>query len=170
MVVDLWAGDGRMYKRFAETNLARYDAVDVSKNMLAKHPSHPCVRKIHYNLDKDEDTEDTAWPMKDATYDVAVCFFTLEYIKDLSYFFAQTHRILKPWSRLILGYFLQRRHMIFDHAATQFKIETQTHKFEDILASCQDALFDVHVEEIFEKQSFDKQTHIWWILVCDKSN
>jgi len=50
--------------------------------------------------------------------------------------------------------------MIFDHAATQFKIETQTHKFEDILASCQDALFDVHVEEIFEKQSFDKQTHI----------
>ena len=150
-VVDLWAGDGRIYTLCApKFHFHTFVACDISKELLALHPSEH-VQKILTDL------EDT-FPFADEHFDLAFAFFVLEHLKDLDHFFQELYRILKPGGQAILGYFLQRREFVWKAKKDQFKIQLFNYRIQDIQASAEHAFFTVKLHEITEK---------WYVLGWD---
>src|SRR5215813_10659963 len=67
-------------------------AVDGSAGMLAQARSRvtaPQVRLVQCDLQQ-------AWPLAAASIDLVVCFLVLEHIADLSMFFQEAARVLRP--------------------------------------------------------------------------
>jgi ubiquinone/menaquinone biosynthesis C-methylase UbiE len=86
-IIDLGAGDGRMFSQLNAIPHETYIALDISKEMLARHPKGP--KPLVADLEK-------KLPLKNENFDIAVCFFTLEHIENLDHFFAEVYRILRP--------------------------------------------------------------------------
>jgi ubiquinone/menaquinone biosynthesis C-methylase UbiE len=86
-IIDLGAGDGRLYKYLAPLKSSRYVACDIAEQLLNKHPGTN-IEKVICNL------EDTL-PFDDASFDLATSFFVLEHIEDIEYLFSEVYRILK---------------------------------------------------------------------------
>lgn len=89
-IIDIGAGDGRIYKILQGKNYTfnSYTACDISEKLLHLHPDAGRVKKIVCDL------EDTL-PLEDQSFDLAFSFFVLEHISDLNHLFMEMERILK---------------------------------------------------------------------------
>jgi ubiquinone/menaquinone biosynthesis C-methylase UbiE len=93
-IIDLGAGDGRLYKFLAPLKPARYVACDIAEKLLKKHPLQ-IGGQAGTNIEKIVcDLEDTL-PFDDESFDLATSFFVLEHIEDVNSLFAEVYRILK---------------------------------------------------------------------------
>ena len=78
-VIDLGAGDGRIYKQLQKYPFKSFTACDIAEKLLKKHPDKN-VKKIVCDLE-------APLPFPDEAFDLALCFFVLEHIEDLDNFF-----------------------------------------------------------------------------------
>jgi ubiquinone/menaquinone biosynthesis C-methylase UbiE len=78
-IIDLGAGDGRLYKFLAPLKPITYVACDIAEQLLSKHPGAN-IEKVVCDL------EDTL-PFSDNSFDVATSFFVLEHIADINSMF-----------------------------------------------------------------------------------
>lgn len=163
-VVDLWAGDGRLYKYFANIKLNSYTACDIADKLLNQHPKwknnvKTVVCDLEERLQFDNDS-----------FDLAMSFFVLEHISDLNSFFEETYRILKPGGKFIVWHFLQRREFEWNVGTwdqnEKFKIKQYRYKLEDIKKAAEYSFFDFYYQEIVD--SDNKKTLIWYLIICEK--
>jgi len=155
-IIDIGAGDGRLYKYLAPLKPTKYVACDVAEKLLKRHPGKD-VEKIVCDL------EDTL-PFDDESFDVATSFFVLEHIEDIHFLFSEMYRILKSWWVFIIGHFIQRREFIWKKDKDQFRIKFFNHRIQDIEKLLIKNFFDLHVVPIREEGNI-----IGHIVVCKKS-
>lgn len=160
-IIDLGAGDGRLYKFLAPLKPTRYVACDIAEKLLKKHPRHggqagKDVEKVVCDLEN-------TLPFEDESFDLATSFFVLEHIEDINGLFKEIYRILRTWWMLIIGHFIQRREFIWKKDKDQFKIKFLNHRVQDLEKLLKKNFFDLHVLPIREEGSV-----IGHILVCKK--
>ncbi len=155
-IIDLGAGDGRLYKFLAPLKPTQYVACDIADKLLKRHPGAN-IEKVVCDL------EDTL-PFNDESFDVATSFFVLEHIEDVDSLFGEVYRILKSWWILIIGHFIQRREFIWKKDKDQFRIKFFNHRIQDLEKLLKKNFFDLHVVPIREEWNT-----IGHIIVCNKS-
>ncbi len=97
-VADLGCGTGRHTAWLAEAG-ARVTALDFSGGMLGRarrKVSAGAVRFVVHDLHE-------PLPLGDASYDAAVSGLVLEHLRDLSRFFAEVRRVLRPSGRAVVS-------------------------------------------------------------------
>lgn len=160
-IIDLWAGDGRVFKYFENINYRKYVACDISEKLLSRHPKVWIkVEKVVCDLEK-------PLPFEDDSFDVATSFFVLEHIENLKWLFGEVYRILKEEWRWIIWYFLQRRE--FEWEAWQgkehkkFKIQQYRYRLEEIQEAAEYNFFKFDYQDVVENWVL-----IWYIIILDK--
>ncbi len=143
-LIDLWAGDGRLYKYLAPLKPARYVACDIAEEMLKNHPHGVPVETVV------ADMEDTL-PFNEDSFDLATSFFVLEHVEDMDMLFWEVYRILKPGWIWIVGHFIQRREFIRKKDKDQFKVKFYHHRVEDLEKIALKHFFLTHTLPIREK-------------------
>ena len=97
-VLDLGCGTGR-HSAWLSSAGARVTAVDFSEGMLQearrKVPGGQ-VRFIAHDLNE-------PLPLCDASFDAVVSGLVLEHLRDLSRFFAEAHRVMRPFGRAVVS-------------------------------------------------------------------
>lgn len=88
-ILDLGAGDGRMYQYFKKVDYNSYTACDIADKLLAKHPKGPKITTTVCNLEE-------PLPYEDSSFDLVMSFFVLEHIANLDELFAEVDRTMKP--------------------------------------------------------------------------
>lgn len=144
-VIDLGAGDGRIYKQLQKYSFHSYTACDIAEKLLAKHPNKNVIKAVC-------DLE-SPLPFLDNSYDLAFCFFVLEHIQNLESFFTELYRIVKTWWTVIMWYFLQRREFVWKADKDQFKIFLYSHRIQDIQKAAEKVFLQVKLHNIVEKGS-----------------
>jgi ubiquinone/menaquinone biosynthesis C-methylase UbiE len=88
-LVDLGAGDGRVYKllKNKKYEFSSFTACDISEKFLQKHPGK--IKKIICDLEE-------KLPLENGSIDLAFSFFVLEHIANLNTLFEEMERILRP--------------------------------------------------------------------------
>jgi len=155
-IIDLGAGDGRLYKFLTPLKPIRYVACDIAEKLLKRHPGGN-IEKVVCDL------EDTL-PFDDESFDIATSFFVLEHIGDVDSLFGEVYRILKSWWVFIIGHFIQRREFIRKKDKDQFRIKFFNHRIQDLEKIATKNFFDLHVVPIREEGNI-----IGHILVCTKT-
>ena len=142
-IIDLGAGDGRMFKEINKIPHNKYIATDISKEMLSKHPRGP--KHLVTDLEKD-------FPLEDEEFDLAFCFFTLEHIENLQHFLEECYRILKREWTLFIGHFFQRK--LFKRTANNhyFKIKQYKRTTQEIEEQGEKSFFQVEIFPLYDKK------------------
>jgi len=160
-VIDLWAGDGRMYKHFQNIKLNSYTACDISSKLLDLHP------KSNNNIKTKICDLEHKIPFDDDSFDIATMFFVLEHISDIDKLFSEIYRILKPWWKLLIWHFLQRREFEWNvwtwSNNKKFKIQQYRHKLDEIKNIAEYNFFNFDYQEIKEKE-----TLLWYLIILSK--
>lgn len=156
-VLDLGAGDGRMYEQLKAINPDDYVACDCAKELLAKHPGR--IKKVVCDLEKNR-------PFEEESFDLLSAFFLLEHIEDREHFFAEAYRILKDQGQLLIGHFLQKRLFTWSINGKKFKIEQYPHTIKDLEQSAQDVGF--HTGVMMLRDVCDTKLITGHLLVCEK--
>ncbi len=148
-VLDLGCGTGRHALRMAAEG-ACVTAVDFSEEMLAeaKRKSNAAqVTFLMHDLSK-------ALPL-DTEFDLVVCGLVLEHINNLSTFYGEVARLLKPSGRAIISFmhpsmFLRGSQARFTDPDSQelFHIQSQSHSVSDVVMATLHA--GLQIEEISE--------------------
>lgn len=113
-VLDLGAGDGRMYEQLMKINPSKYLACDCAEELLSQHPG--AIQKVVCNLEKER-------PFEDGSFDLLSAFFLLEHIENKEHFFSEAYRVLKTKGQLLIGHFLQKRLFMWNIRGKRFKIQ-----------------------------------------------
>jgi len=146
-ILDVWAGDARLYNYFADKWIQRYIWFDCADKLLKRAPSR--VERVVGDIEEPR-------PFEDGSVDIILCFFVLVHIRDLTHFLNETKRVLKPtWNCIILHNF-QRRSYTYTLPDGTFKIEDFHWKPTDIENSAEDIGFWVDKIMLTEKG-----TDIW---------
>ncbi len=160
-IIDLWAGDWRVFKYFDGINYRKYVACDISDKILEKHPINWLkVEKVVCDLE-------SKLPFDNDSFDVATSFFVIEHIEDLKWLFWEVYRILKEEWRRIIWYFLQRKE--FEREAwkwkehKKFKIQQYRYRLEEIQEAAEYNFFKFNYQEVVENWVL-----VWYIVVLDK--
>lgn len=153
-IIDLWAGDGRMYEELNKIPHNTYIACDISKKMLLKHPRGP--KHLVADLEK-------SLPLKDESFDVAVSFFTVEHIENIQNFFSEAYRILRKEGKLFIGHFFQRKEFKRTAQNRNFKIKQFKRTTEELQKEAKEAFFKIEVLPLY-----DKADHTGDLLICTK--
>ena len=103
-ILDIGAGDGRLYKHLSKLPYKEYVACDIAEKILAEHPGS--VKKVICDLEED-------LPFEDNHFDIITSFFVLEHIEHIQHLFQEISRILAPKWKRIIGHFLQRREFVW---------------------------------------------------------
>lgn len=146
-ILDLGAGDGRMYQFFAKENFKSFTACDIAEKLLAKHPN---TEETGKNISKVICNLEERLPFDDESFDMILSFFVLEHIDNLDWLFEEVTRIMRPWSVWIIGHFLQRRAHKYTINHESFKIHRHTYYKEDLIKAAEYNFLNVFVEEIKE--------------------
>ncbi len=166
-IIDLWAGDGRMYKHFDKININSYTSCDISSKLLALHPTN---NKNIKNTKIVVCDLETTLPFDDESFDMVTSFFVLEHLNDLNFLFWEIHRILKPGGKVIIWHFLQRREFEWSvwtwDLNERFKIKQYRYRLDDIKESAEYNFFNFDYQEI--KDKWNKGTMLWYLIICEK--
>ena len=156
-ILDLWAGDGRMYPQLKGLEPEEYVACDCAEKLLAQHPGR--IKKVVCDLEKDR-------PFEDQSFDLLSAFFLLEHIEDLDHFFAESYRVLSDRGQILIGHFLQKRLFMRNVQAKRFKIVQYPHTIEEIEKAAQEAWFHTGIMPLYDV--CDNKNMTGHLLVCDK--
>lgn len=129
-VLDLGAGDGRMYPQLKKINPDSYTACDCAEELLAQHPGR--IKKVVCNLEE-------VRPFQEESFDLLSAFFLLEHIENLEHFFAEAYRVLRTGGQLMIGHFLQKRLFMWNINAKRFKIIQFPHTIEELEQKAQES-------------------------------
>ena len=143
-----------MFKELDNIPHNEYIALDISKEMLLKHPRGP--KHLVADLEK-------KLPLEDESFDVAVCFFTLEHIENIQGFFSEAYRILRKEGKLFIGHFFQRKEFKRTAKNRNFKIQQFKRSTEELQAEAKELFSTVEVIQLF-----DKLDHTGDLLICSK--
>ncbi|HRX63938.1 MAG TPA: class I SAM-dependent methyltransferase [Candidatus Absconditabacterales bacterium] len=160
-IIDLGAGDGRLFKYFENINFRKYVACDIAEKLLNHHPQKGIkVKRVVCDLE-------TTLPFENEDFDIAMSFFVLEHIQSLEGLFEEVYRILKEGGRWIVGHFLQRREFEWNVGKganhRKFKIQQYHYKLEDIKKIAEYNFFKFNYQEVMEDG-----TLIGYLIVCEK--
>mgnify|MGYP002398286978 CR=1 FL=1 len=161
-IVDLWAGDGRMFKHFSNVNFRKYVACDIAPKLLEHHPKKWLkVQKVVCDLE-------TTLPFDDNEFDIAMSFFVIEHISDIQSMLWEVYRILKPGWKLLIGHFLQRREFEWSvwtwDQNKRFKIKQYRYRIDEIKEAAEYNFFNFEYQEIVEKWVL-----LWYLIICEKN-
>ena len=156
-ILDLGAGDGRMYDQLKVINPDEYIACDCAKELLSKHPGR--IKKIVCDLEKDR-------PFEDESFNLLSAFFLLEHIENTEHFFAEAYRILQPEGQLLIGHFLQRRLFTRTINGEKFKIEQFPHTIQELAKTAEESWFHTGIMPLYDV--CDTKTITGHLLVCEK--
>ena len=153
-IIDLWAGDWRMFSVLDKIPHTEITACDISEKMLEKYPKW--AKKEIVDLEK-------FFPFKDSSFDLAFCFFTLEHIQNIENFFDESYRILSNDGQIFIWHFFQRRE--FERTANQkkFKIQQYKRSTEEIQKTAKNSGFSVEVIPMS-----DRWIHTWDLIIWKK--
>lgn len=155
-ILDIGAGDGRMYKFFSKKNVETFVALDIAADLLTQHPKAPNIKKV---------VGDVLQPLtfKNEYFDFLVSYFLLEHLQQLDTLFSEAYRVLKTNGTRFIGHFLQRREVVFKDGKERFKIQQYRWRKEDVINIAKKYFFTVKIQEIWERD-----TLLWWIFVLKK--
>lgn len=153
-IIDLWAGDGRMFPVLDKLPHSEITACDISEKMLSKYPK--AAKKEIVDLEKN-------FPFNDEQFDLAFCFFTLEHIKNIEHFFSEVNRILKPNGQIFIGHFFQRREFERTADKKKFKIQQYKRSSEEIQEIAENEWFNIEIISMD-----DKWIHTWDLIIWKK--
>jgi ubiquinone/menaquinone biosynthesis C-methylase UbiE len=122
--------------------------------MLLKHPRGP--KQVIANLEK-------KLPLPNDSFDIAVCFFTLEHLENIDNFFAEVYRILRPEGKLFIGHFFQRREFERTAKNRNFKIRQFKRTTSEVAEKATENFFQTEVLPLY-----DKADHTGDLLICTK--
>lgn len=105
VILDIGAGDGRIFEHFKNIDFARYIALDISEDMLKLFRSSQIEKTC---TDCSENI-----PLDDESVDLALAFFFFEYITTLESFFEEVYRVLKSGGTFVATYFYQRHAFVW---------------------------------------------------------
>jgi ubiquinone/menaquinone biosynthesis C-methylase UbiE len=97
-ILDLGCGTGRHALWLAEHG-AEVTAIDFSDGMLAEARRKPGAERVHFLV---QDLH-RPLPFSDAAFDLVVSGLVLEHLSELSLFFAEARRVLRPSGRAIVS-------------------------------------------------------------------
>lgn len=155
-IIDLGAGDGRLYKYLSPLTPTRYVACDIAQQLLKKHPGAD-IKKIVCDLEDE-------LPFDDESFDLATSFFVLEHIDDIEHLFDEIYRIIKTWWTWIIGHFIQRREFVWKKNKDQFRIKFFNHRIQDLEKIAHKSFFSTYLSPITEDEKI-----IGHILICKKT-
>ena len=153
-IIDLWAGDGRMFSVLNSIPHTEITACDISEKMLEKYPKW--AKKKIIDLEKD-------FPFENNRFDLAFCFFTLEHIKNIEKFFDETQRILSDEWQIFIWHFFQRREFEWSINQKKFKIKQYKRSSDEIQKIAENSGF---ITEIIPMN--DKWVHTWDLIIWKK--
>lgn len=155
-IIDLGAGDGRMYKHLQKLPHNKYVACDIAEKLLKRHPGTKKIEKIVCDLKE-------TLPFQDASFDLATSFFVFEHLEQLETVFDEVQRILRPGGRWIIGHFLQRREFLRRTKEENFKIEFYNHRLEEIKDLANRYFGNIDIFPVMEKDDA-----IGYIILIEK--
>ncbi len=155
-IIDLGAGDGRLYKYLSPLTPTRYVACDIAQQLLKKHPGAD-IEKVVCDLEDE-------LPFDDESFDLATSFFVLEHIDDIEHLFDEVYRIIKTWWTWIIGHFIQRREFVWKKDKDQFRIKFFNHRIQDLEKIAHKSFFSTYLSPITEDGKI-----IGHILICKKT-
>lgn len=141
-ILDIGAGDGRIFEHFKNSEFKDYFALDISQHMLDKFRSSQ-IQKICADCSE-------YIPLEDESIDLALAFFFLEYINTLYGFFEEVYRVLKKWGSFVATYFYQRNSFVRWHGDDSFKIAREIHTYDDIKKAAEYAFFSIEETPIMD--------------------
>lgn len=156
-IIDLWAGDGRLFKYFENIAYSKYIACDIAQELLEKHPENDKVEKVICNLEEN-------LPFENESFDLAVSFFVIEHIENIDNFLSEIYRILKEDGRCMISYFPQRREFTREKNHDKFKIQLFHHRLEDIKEKAEYQFFKFQTIKTYD----DKNIESWTLIILDK--
>lgn len=156
-IIDLGAGDWRLFKFFEVKQYRRYVACDIAEKLLARHPGTKNIEKVVCDLE-------APLPFEHESFDLAMAFFVLEHINNIQKLFSEIYRILRPGGRCIIGHFMQRHEFTWANWRAPFKIDFVPHRFQDLVKIAEDCFFAVDIFPVEEKKDV-----IGHILVLEKN-
>lgn len=143
-ILDLGAGDGRMAKYIVDTGIARYDALDIAADLLARAPRW--THHIHHDFNA------APWPCDAGCYDVVLSFFAIGYVEDLDAWYSELARVVKPGGVCIVQHHKERREFVHKVDGEQFKIASHGWSQQDLEKAAA-----LHVFEIYQTPIPDDQ-------------
>jgi len=155
-IIDLWAGDWRIFNLLQKLDYKYYIACDIADQLLKRHPSAKNLKKVVCDLEQE-------LPFESNYFDLATTFFVLEHIQDLDILFSETDRILKPGGRWLIGHFLQRHEFVRKVKKEEYKIEFYNHRLEELKKIAEENRFSINIVPVQERGSI-----IWNILILEK--
>lgn len=153
-IIDLWAGDGRMFSVLNKLPHSEITACDISKKMLERYPKS--AKKQLVDLEQ-------KFPFDNNSFDLAFCFFTLEHIQNIENFFNESCRILSNNGQIFIWHFFQRREFEWSANQKKFKIKQYKHSTEEIQKIAENYGFSVEVVPMS-----DKWIHTWDLIIWKK--
>lgn len=153
-IIDLWAGDGRIFKYFQNKRYNSYTACDIAEKFLEQHT---------WNITKIVCDVNGTIPCESNHYAIATSFFVIEHLCNPQNFFKEVYRLLEEWWRYILWYFLQEHPFIHKTKNEKFTIEQYYHDPDTIQTQLENCWFNVYREPVREKEIL-----LWYIRIADK--
>ena len=139
-ILDMGAGDGRLYKYIKDLKFQNYVVCDISEKFLKKHPWK--VKKIVCDLEEN-------LPFESDYFDLITSFFVLEHIENIENLFEEAYRILKPEWIWIIGHFIQRKQFTWKKDF-QFKIKLFNYRLEELEKIARQIWFQFHSLPCYE--------------------
>lgn len=142
-ILDIWAGDGRIFEHFKNSNFNSYTAIDIAEEMLHSFRSSQ-IKKICADCSEHI-------PLDNESIDLALSFFFFEYITTLQEFFEEVYRVLTPGGTFVATYFYQRNSFVWWHGDDSFKIAREPHTYDQIQKAAEYAFFSVECKPIIDQ-------------------
>ena len=146
-ILDVGAGSGRLSLRLANEG-AQLTALDLSQKMLDKLQSKNSKLKIVVG-----DAENL--PFEDESFDVVMATFLIVHLKDLSRFFDEAYRVLKPNGKFLITNINQRKAPEIKTKDGLVEIESYYHRPEAVAEKLEELAFCV------EENKFVKEGETW---------
>lgn len=156
-IIDLWAGDGRLFKYFENIAYSKYVACDIARELLEKHPKNEKTEKVVCNLEE-------KLPFEDELFDLAISFFVIEHIENIENLLSEIHRILKKEWRCLISYFPQRREFTREKDHDKFKIKLFHHRLENIKEKAESLFSKFQAIKTYD----NKNVETWTLIILDK--